>query len=302
MGNDMNRHQGMCDASCAVPLSAMRFLVADDELNSLSVYDAQVSSPALQVIDLHAVADARAEEMDLEGAAVVADRAYWISSHGRNAKGKKEAARHSFFASTVSDRDGTVRILPFGTPFTGLLEAILDEPQHKGLGLHSAARRAPKEEGGLNIEGLAPARDEGLLIGFRSPLVDGRALVVHLMNPGQMIEGSAARFGPPRFADLGGLGIRSMELWIERDIELIVAGPVQGRGTFRLHAFDAAGASRVFPIAEGFAAEAVITFPGEGSRVLLLSDDGAIERSGMRAKKLPPDHADRYFRSQWVTL
>ena len=93
-----------------------------------------------------------------------------------------------------------------------------------------------------------------------------------------------------------------MELWAERDVDLVIAGPVDGGGEFRLHLFDAAGGSKTVPIPAGFHAEAVISYPGDVSRVLLLSDDGSAERSGRKAKELPPGHPDRYFRSHWLPI
>lgn len=292
----------MCDASCAVALTGTRFLVADDELNQLAVYDSVSTGPALQTIPLDALAGSLTSEADLEGAAELAGRVYWISSHGRTAKGAKSEARHRFFATEVGDEGEAVRITPVGRPVTDLVEALLEEPSYKDHGLRKAYARSPKEEGGLNIEGLAATREGGLVIGFRSPLVDGRALLAHLLNPADTIAGRTPRFAPPRLVDLGGLAVRSLEYWTERDLELVVAGPVDDGETFQLHVLETKLTTRRLAVPAGFAAEAVITFPGERSRVLLLSDDGAVVRSGVKTKKHPPHHPDRYFRSHWLTV
>ena len=46
---------------------------------------------------LHSV---KKPESDLEGAANLADRIYWITSHGRNREGEARESRHRFFATT----------------------------------------------------------------------------------------------------------------------------------------------------------------------------------------------------------
>ena len=51
-----------------------------------------------------------------------------------------------------------------------------------------------------------------MLVGFRAPLKDGKALVVGLDNPGPFADGAAgAQWSGPWWLDLGGLGIRSLE-------------------------------------------------------------------------------------------
>jgi hypothetical protein len=126
------------------------------------------------------------------------------------------------------------------------------------------------------------------------------ALLAHLLNPADTVAGREPRFGPPRLLDLGGLGVRGLEYWAERDLELVVAGPVTEGSVFRLHVLGSPTEQRRIVLPDGFNAEAVVAFPGERSKILLLSDDGAVERSGMKAKKLPAGHPDRYFRSLWI--
>ncbi len=101
---------------------------------------------------------------------------------------------------------------------------------------HQAKDIRPKEIGGLSIEGLAGTPEGALLIGFRNPLsggkveedklVGGRALLIPLLNPLEVIEGKTARFGDPIELDLDGYGIRSIELSNDKKF-LVVAGPYQ---------------------------------------------------------------------------
>ncbi len=101
------------------------------------------------------------------------------------------------------------------------------------------ARTDPKD--GINIEGLAwDAQGERLLLGLRSPLVDGQALVIAL--PMKEARGS---FSSNNFKtaetkaiklQLGGLGIRSMEYDSRSQAFRIIAGATesQAKTDFRL--------------------------------------------------------------------
>jgi hypothetical protein len=125
--------------------------------------------------------------------------------------------------------------VPVGTPFTGLVVAAI-----AGTSLASRALRAAEPlasgKGGVNIEGLAAAGDGSLLIGFRSPLVDGRAIVLRLRNPARVIEkGGAPDFGEPALLDLGGLGIRDIGASAAPDEFWILAGGAGERGIFALY-------------------------------------------------------------------
>src|SRR3954467_14025241 len=80
----------MCDASGAVALDGELFAVADDEDNKLRIYHSSTGGPPVKVFDptsfLHV--DPKEPEIDLEAAARIRDRIYWITSHGRNRNAK----------------------------------------------------------------------------------------------------------------------------------------------------------------------------------------------------------------------
>src|SRR5262245_11743854 len=94
---------GMCDASAAVALGATLFIVANDEDNVIRVYRRQPAAMPVSSFDLTAFlrVNRKQGESDLEGAARIRDRIYWIASHGRNAKGEASPNRQRFFATTV---------------------------------------------------------------------------------------------------------------------------------------------------------------------------------------------------------
>ncbi len=167
--------------------------------------------------------------------------------------------------------------------------------------LARAAQRAAEAEGGFNIEGLAATPEGTLLIGLRNPLRQGLALLVPLLNAGELIEGARARFGNPVEIDLGQRGIRSIERVGES--YLIAAGPPADEGTFALFRWSGrAGeaAAMITGIDLGdLRPEALFAIPGSKS-VQVLSDDGGIKVGGVECKKLPAGR--QTFRSLTITL
>jgi hypothetical protein len=225
-------YSGPCDASAAVALDADHFVVGDDEHDTLHVYR-RGHAQAVGSLTLAKFLGTRAgEESDTEGAAAVGSRIYWISSHGRNSKGKVQQSRHRLFATEILPGLPPT-VAPVGQPYVHVLRDMAASDALKPYRLDDAARLAAEADGGLNIEGLAATPDGSMLIGLRNPLAHDRALVVPLRNPGEVINGMPARFGTPIELDLGHRGIRSIEL--VGGSYLIVAGPPANRGSFALY-------------------------------------------------------------------
>lgn len=218
-----------CDASAAVRIgSSSYFAAASDEDNVLRVYDrnrAGVPVARLDVTEFLRPDEAKGTEADLEGAAMLGNRIYWIGSHGRNSKGKQRPMRQRLFATTVRETRQGLKLVPAGEPYADLLDDLFDCKALKRFDLRDAARRAPEEAGGLNIEGLSTTPAGELLIGFRNPIPDGKALVVSLANPADVVDGKArASVGLAAELDLGGRGIRAMEFIMATRTYLVVAG------------------------------------------------------------------------------
>lgn len=299
-------HYGCCDASAGVAVSSNLFLLANDEDNLLRVYRRDQSGPAVQSFETGGFlqVDLKQPESDIEGAARVGDRIYWITSHGRNRQGEARESRQRFFATTADvTGQGRVEMRAVGRPYVRLLNDLITEARLAKFGLGAGALLAPKEPGGLNIEGLCPTPDGGLLIGFRNPIPRGRALIVPLKNPGELIEGRAARFGEPVLLDLGGRGVR--DLARVGNGYLIIGGSFEGGGKFHLYSW-AGGTNSAQKISEakfkGANPEALLTYPGtpEGE-FQILSDDGTRKISGEDCK-LIKDPARKWFRSFWLRL
>jgi hypothetical protein len=295
--------EGMCDASGAVALGGDQFVVGDDEDNILRVYDARRGGAPVKSVDLspdlELPAKKKPPEADIEAATGLGARSFWLTSHGRNSSGKKQESRLRFFAT--EETDGGPKLV--GHPYTQLLDDLLADPRLAPYGLAQAEPLPPKSPGGLNIEGMTAMADgRSLLIGFRSPLPQGKALVVPVLNPNEMVsEGTRARLGEPRLLELGGLGIRSLSWW--RGRYLIISGATAGGATSRLFTWRG-GDDAPVPVTEvdltGLNPEAFFT-PENADEILLLSDDGTVPVGGVECKRLK-DPAKKRFRGVWVKL
>ncbi len=299
-----SQYFGMCDASAAVALNESFFAVANDEDNVIRLFRLGERSLPLARFDLSAFlrVDPEEPETDLEGAAWLGDRIFWITSHGRNKNAKFRSSRHRFFATKVEGTGSQCRLVPEPQPYSALLQDMLRDSRLRPFNLAAAARKAPKDPGALNIEGLCATPDGRLLIGFRNPIPERRALIVPLLNPTEVITGRRARFGAPILLDLGGYGVRDLALWQEQ--YFIVAGPHDGsEAVSRLYLWDGKSAPQrlEIPGLGDLNPEAIVIYPGRDQRIQLLSDDGTREVGGKKCKTLS-DPALKSFRGVQLTL
>lgn len=221
---------------------------------------------------------------DLEG--LTADRAgnvYAITSHSRDEGGDEKKSRQKLVRFRV---DGDRVVGP--KVVDGLKHALT--AQHAVLAA-AAKVRDVKAGGGLNIEGLELSPDQRrLLIGLRSPLRDGRALIASVENPSEVFESDEA----PRIAplleelDLGGHGIRGLSYVPALGAYLVIGGPTSRApahfGLWRWSGEPGAPAVRLtvpglpgLAKAEGVTAAVV----GGKERIVVVSDDG--DRAGGHA-------------------
>jgi hypothetical protein len=304
---------GMCDASAAIELTNEVFAVADDEDNVIRTYDALRGGAALSAVDLspsldlakkadkkgkHGSKPKRAVETDLEAATRIGDRAYWITSHARKRSGKAAPERLRFF-STTAPADGTP-IAVVGEPYERLLDDLLADARLERFGLARAVELSPTAPGGFNLEGMTARTEGGVWLGLRNPVPEGKALLVPLLNPEELVRGGRASFGEPVPLDLGGLGVRALSAWRHR--YLIAAGSPTDGATPRLFTWD--GNSLVSAVPEldlrAFNPEGFFT-PDTNDRVFLLSDDGTVPIDGVPCKELD-DAAHKRFRGVWLAL
>jgi hypothetical protein len=295
---------GMRDASAAVAVSSNLFIVADDEMNTLRLYSTDHAGPPLKEFALDAFLEvtSKSPEADLEGAARIGNRAFWIGSHGRNKNGKERSNRCRFFATDIKIENGEVSLVPAGKPCTQLLEDLSLDWRFVDFHFAEAATRAPREEGAVNIEGLSATPEGHLLVGFRNPVPNGKAGIIPLLNPNEVIDGKPPRFDMAIQLDLGGLGIRDMAYF--DGSYFIIAGPWQAEGKFEFYRW-AGGSARPQKLTVkhlgDYHPEAIIIYPHKGfHEIQILSDDGNRAVNGIPGKELG-DAAPKIFRSFWLT-
>jgi hypothetical protein len=287
---------GIYEPSAVQQLPDGRFLVVEDEkrrpLSLVSIgADGSVDSTPLTATLLQTFSDFWKLD-DLEGLAL--DRAGWvyaITSHSRNDDGEEKKSRERLVRFRV---DGHRVVEP--RVVEGLKRALTaTHPE-----LASAAEvRDVKSGGGLNLEGLEISPDQQrLLIGFRSPLRDGRALIASLLNPSGIFEADEA----PRLAsdlialDLGGHGIRGLSFVPALGGYLVISGPISREpGQFALWLWkdQPDGSVRRVSVAglqgleraEGVAPAAINGM----ARIIIVSDDGD-RKEGRVANYLLLDH------------
>lgn len=281
---------GCCDASAGVLMDERFFVVANDEDNVLRVYDRERVGEAVYRLDVGRFLDLDPDhpEMDIEAAARMGDVIYWITSHGRNKNGKKRESRQRFFATRITREGGHFGLVLQGAYSDGILDGLFEVKGLQDWGIRKASKRAPKEEGALNIEGLAARPDGGIWIGFRNPIPEGKAILVGLSNPEQVVQGDDPKFDLVRMLDLGGNGVRDMIQvsggW------LLLAGPYDG-GEFRspfLYFMDT-GRIRALDVSmpeSDFNPEVIMQSPLNAGRFVLLSDDGGLKIEGEDCKDL----------------
>jgi hypothetical protein len=283
---EASRYRGLCDASAAVALGPRHFVVADDDRDILTIYqigkaDATASVDLGDSLGSNRRGKDKARKADIEGAARIGDRIYWIASHARNSKGKLQEERQRLFATEVVDSAAgpTVKAAT-SPPYKRLLQDLAADARFAPLAAASALTVPPEAPGGLNIEGLAATPDGQLLIGFRNPLSAGKALLLPLKNPAAVLD-QAARpvFGDLVALDLGGRGIRSVEFVESRFV--IVAGPFDngkssGKG-FALYTWSGRAADapqQVRDVDFGSLHPEALFATGSHNEIHFLSDDG----------------------------
>jgi len=297
------RYWGMADASAGVAVSSNLFVVADDEENILRLYRRAEGGTPVSQLDCNAFLQVEGgnPESDLEACARIGQRIYWLGSHGRNKNGKPSPNRRRFFATDLVMTNGQPSLLPAGKPCQRLLADLLADARYTKFALAEAAERAPKAAEGLNLEGMAATPEGHLLLGFRNPVPDKKALLAPLLNPSEVIQGSAARFGEPLLLDLKGLGIR--DLVFCDGTYLLIAGSWHGGGPFQLYRWKG-GKSKPEPLKikhlDDYNPEAIVTYPEKGLKEFqILSDDGTREIGGVPGKEVK-DLAKKSFRSVWA--
>ncbi|MBN1481047.1 DUF3616 domain-containing protein [candidate division KSB1 bacterium] len=287
-----DEYTDMCDASAALAVDSTHFIIANDEDNTLRIYHVRKQAP-VSTFDLAAFLrityDDKSPESDIEGAAQLGDYYFFITSHGRDKKGRLRRNRHQFFAVRIDPRSYV--ITPVGRSYQFLMEDMIQLDEFKRLNIVDAfqpndkknERLAPKERG-VNIEGLA-ARPDGnsLFIAFRNPVPFGKALLVEFLNPLEVAAGaSVPKFGDVFLLDLNGLGVRSLEYNQRLGSYFVIGGASDGEPGSVLYLWDGKKGNQPsksdqldFGQFEQFNPEAMAIYQ-QSDRFQIFSDDGTV--------------------------
>jgi len=273
---------GLYEPSAIQQLPDGRFLVVEDEkAHSFSL----VSLGASGVVKRTALSpgwfesgDAFWKLDDLEGLALdTSGYFYALTSHSRNDNGDEKKSRDKLVRFRI-DADRVVAPAVVG----GLKRALV--AAHPVLAA-AAKVQDVKSGGGLNIEALEITPDgQRLLIGFRSPLQEGCALIASVENPAAMFDADEA----PQVSailqalDLDGHGIRGMSFIASLGGYLLISGPTsRARDAFKLWFWSGqpgASAHRVtVPGLQGLEhAEGISPAVIDGApHIVIVSDDGS---------------------------
>ncbi|GAA0402967.1 hypothetical protein Acor_33880 [Acrocarpospora corrugata] len=288
-------YYGDADASAAVDAGDDYVLVADDEHQTVKLYQSGQSGYPDKEFD-----GGTNLEIDLESAARVGNLIYWLGSHGNNRSGESRPSRKTLFTTTVRGSGASTEIAG-SRAYTSLWNELLawDSSNGHGLGANrlmfvaaSGRNVQPNPPNGFNIEGFsfAPGSASIGYLGFRAPsiTVEGteRALIVPVNNFDALVAGTAAQpeFGAPILPNLGGRTIRDIRRNANNEY-LIVAGPGVGVDTGALYTWNGEPATapvlnQILPTIDfhvGGAWEAISVMPDRlvtGAKVELISDTG----------------------------
>lgn len=303
------KYAKMCNASAAIAVGDGLVVVADDEDSCptpLRLYRIKVGGdPRSKTVIPFGILDLDLDEdgeVDIEGAAQIGEFVYWIGSHSASSDGEKRPNRRRLFATKLQiGSDSELEIKQVGKAYKHLVADLIDDNRFDAFELRDAAKRDPKEDDALSIEGLAATKDDDLLIGFRTPIINGKALVVKLTNPKKVIEGKNAHFDDPIELDLDGRGIRSIERRKQDNTFVIVAGSHDGTSNFKLFTWSGdenAAPKAISNVDLGDLNPEALFF--EGDKTFLLSDDGKHPKDGPHCENAP--RKERQFRGIEIKL
>ncbi|MFJ7197216.1 MULTISPECIES: DUF3616 domain-containing protein [unclassified Streptomyces] len=313
---------GSSDSSAAVDVGGGYVVVADDESNTLRLYDRSASGGPVRSWDVGSELGV-SKEIDIEGAARAGDTIYWTGSLGNNKDGEYKSPRNTVFTTKVTG-SGAATQLTVGGSYKKLRDDLVAWDKANGNRLGFAAGtadgEAPKQIDGFNIEGLefAPGSKTTAYLGFRAPLVPpkagGKALIVPVTNFDKVAgSGAKAVMGAPVELDLGGLSIRDIRK-NDADQYLIVAGSWaadDNSDPYALYTWDGVASHAPveraeLPTADPGGWEAVVDVPDltvPGARAQLITDAGSADLYGDGTEAKDLDHAEwKKSRAVWFTV
>jgi predicted extracellular nuclease len=327
---------GTSDASTAIAIDANYMFVADDEDQTIRLYDRNNSGLPVASFDFTSFLGlSGSSEVDIEASTKLGNTIYWMGSHSNNSSGNDRPNRERIFATQISGTGANTSL-----SFQGYYQFLEDDliawdnnnghnlgAGYLGLAVSAAAGVLPEQSNAFNIEGLTIAPDgTTAYVAFRAPNLPTtnrtQALIIPVTNFTSILNGSggtlgAATFGTPIQLDLGGRGIRSIERNASNQY-IIIAGPAgAATGTapndFRLYTWTGNAADAPVLLSADLTAlnaggsfESIVEVPNSltnSSQISVLVDNGDTVwyNDGTISKDLAQDNLQK-FRSEVITL
>jgi len=223
------------EPSGATTMPDGKVLIVEDERseNPIRMLDVKDSGDVVEIGNIYI--DKKIKKIfkkrveDLEAITSNGNIVYAITSHSLNKSHKRKSSREKLI-SFVYD-DGKMRDFHiYDTLKDDLYKNYIDFFKNGIFGIED-----------ISIEGLCmDANNSSLLIGFRSPVIDGKAVVIAIKNPREVMLGKEKpKFSKPNSLSLNGLGIRDMTYDAQRDGYWIIAGGSNDRNfNFQLWFWD----------------------------------------------------------------
>lgn len=208
-------------------------VIEDENMNSLKILDVSESGNLVEVGKLHMSKEVKKSFKknieDLEAITSQGNRVYAITSHTPTKDGKVKKSRNKL-ASFIYADESIAELDIYGSLKEDLYKKF---PK---IFVTSIFNTNP-----INIEGLCFDEENGtLLIGFRAPMMDNKAIVIGIKNPEKVMSNSEKpEFTQAMFLELEGLGIRDFTYDSLKKGFWIIAGSSNDRNSsFKLWFWD----------------------------------------------------------------
>jgi len=223
------------EPSGATTMPDGKVLIVEDERseNPIRMLDVKDSGDVVEIGNIYI--DKKIKKIfkkrveDLEAITSNGNTVYAITSHSLNKSHKRKSSREKLI-SFVYD-DGKMRDFHiYDTLKDDLYKNYIDFFKNSIFGIED-----------ISIEGLSvDANNSNLLIGFRSPVIDGKAIIIGIQNPQEvMLEKEKPKFSKPVSLNLNGLGIRDITYDSQKNGYWIIAGGSNDRNfNFQLWFWD----------------------------------------------------------------
>lgn len=286
-------HAGSSDGSTAIVTGEDYMWVADDENQVLRLFNRNNSGSALKEINMNADLGIDGE-IDLEGSYRNGNTIYWMGSHTETDR--------AFLFSVTESGSGLTSELTYEGKYAGLRNDLIDWDNNNVHGKGAAYYNLANS---LEIEALSidPNNSGGALIGLRGPVIEGKAVLIPVINFEALTTTSTtATFGTPIEMDLGKRSFRSLEC--NENGCIIIGGPVGNINDFKLYTWSGdpldapeLRANNLMDLNPQGSYEGIVGLPstsftganGVGAEIQLLIDMGTYNfyNDGSEAKDLP---------------